>query len=421
MRVPQTGERTALAGWASRPRTWAAMLLLLGIVVTGCGGPGRVEFTEGHCYIDGQAANRDQIETHQAAVTKRILDRQPYVAALTAVLVALAGMGIVERLLLLFSSRAGADRKPGDRVRALLERYRGHRVRYFGIVTSTLVLLALTAGGYIYLDVDRRASERALGTLQFCHLALRNADEQRVFTEQRQNLEAIQATATDIRALVDKLPPAEQRKAREIVDELGTVLGRQGKLVGEYLQRSDASARMVREHNQAVVRGLVSLEARVTSLKSVPAALRDLSGEMQGLGGRLGRVEGRQLTEDVRLASMEAALKALAARSERSGGTCVCGPAGGAPRLGLEGKVRGGPPPAKPAGSATVGPGGTRMRAPASAPAPAAAPSPAQPTLPPPRTTETSPLNPRIASLATEPRRGPSRQGGRSGLGRGHG
>ena len=51
-----------------------------------------------------------------------------------------------------------------------------------------LGLLAMAAGLYIYLDVDKRASERALGMLQFCHLALRTAEEQGVLAEQRKNL-----------------------------------------------------------------------------------------------------------------------------------------------------------------------------------------------------------------------------------------
>jgi hypothetical protein len=372
-------ERPARSGARlARWRHASGSLLLFGLIAAGCGGPGRVEYTDGHCYIDGVAADREQIEAHQAVVTKRILDRQPYMALLTVVVVALAGIGIIERVQLLFSSRKAEERTAGARLRALLERYREHRVRYFTIVGATLALLLLAGGGYVYLDADKRASERALGTLQFCHLALRTADEQRVLAEQRQNLETIQTTATDIRALVDKLPPAEQRKAREIVDELGTVLGRQGKLVGEYMQRSDASSRMVREHNQAVVRGLLSLEARVTSLKSVPAALRDLSVDIQGVGGRLGRLEGQQLTAETRLASMEAALKSLAARAERTGATCACGPAAGPGRTTADGRARG--PIAKPA---------------AGAPRPPAS-GPAGPPAPPPAKSSASPSTPRL-------------------------
>ena len=71
----------------------------------------------------------------------------------------------------------------------------------------------LAAGLYIYLDADKRASERALGMLQFCHLALRTNEEQGVLDEQRRNLAAIESTAGDIRTLVDKLPP-EPRSTR---------------------------------------------------------------------------------------------------------------------------------------------------------------------------------------------------------------
>src|SRR5207237_151760 len=69
---------------------------------------------------------------------------------------------------------------------------------------------------YIYLDADKRASERALATLQFCHLSLRTADEKRALDEQRSNLSSIHDTAGEIRGLIAKLPPDERAKPHPI-------------------------------------------------------------------------------------------------------------------------------------------------------------------------------------------------------------
>src|SRR5947207_2649794 len=92
--------------------------------------------------------------------------------------------------------------------------------RRFTLLLGLLGGLVVAAGCFIHLDGDKRVSERAIGMLQFCHLALNNAQSQRVLIEQRRNLVSIQATAGQIRTLVDKLPPAEKRKAREIVGEM---------------------------------------------------------------------------------------------------------------------------------------------------------------------------------------------------------
>jgi phage terminase Nu1 subunit (DNA packaging protein) len=64
-----------------------------------------------------------------------------------------------------------------------------------------------------------------------------------------------QSTAGEIRALVDKLPPEEKRKAKEVVAQLTDALGEQGKLVTESVQRADESTRLIREYAQTVRRG----------------------------------------------------------------------------------------------------------------------------------------------------------------------
>ena len=295
---------------------WRGLLLLAVVVgAGGCGGgPGRVEFVNGQCLIDGAAATLPQVETRQAQMSERILARQPLFAVITVLVLVLAGMSHIEKLILLFSTRKSGAQGLGERLKLALERYRAHPLRYFAIVSGTLTLLLLAVGAYIYLDVDKRASERSLGMLQFCHLALRTADEQGVLDQQRSNLQAIQSTAGDIRALVDKLPPEEQHKAQQIVDQMNAALGKQGKLVGEYLQRTEESTRAVKEHTATVERGLSTVEAGVLGLKSLPAGLHDLSDQVHKLDGRLGGVDGKLGGVDGKVGALDAKLSALDAK-----------------------------------------------------------------------------------------------------------
>jgi hypothetical protein len=291
---------------------------LVAAAAAGCSGPGHVEYVSGQCLLDGRAATLPQVEIHQALVQSRIEGRQPWLTAVTILVLVLAGAGHIEKLLALFSTRKSDARGLAERLKLSLERYRAHPVRYFAIVAATFVALMFAAGAYVYLDVDKRASERAQNMLNFCHLALRTADEQGVLDQQRANLLAIQNTAGDIRALVDKLPPEEQRKAQLIVDQMNSALGRQGKLVSEYLAKTDASTKAVREHTAVVERGLSSVEANVLNLKSLPAGLHDLSELVHKLDGRVQSLDGKVVQgdqrADARLAALEAAVKAIAAR-----------------------------------------------------------------------------------------------------------
>jgi hypothetical protein len=155
----------------------------------------------------------------------------------------------------------------------MLDRYRAHPVRYFSIVASTLGLLVLAGGTYIYLDADKRSSERALAMLQFCHITMRNLEEQEALKEQRRNLESIQATAGNIRTLVDKLPPEEKRKAKEIVDRLSLALGQEAKLVGSYVERADESERLLKEHAKLVEHGLSDLQTSLVNISGIETKL----------------------------------------------------------------------------------------------------------------------------------------------------
>ncbi len=296
-----------------------------------------VEFSDGQCLIDGEAATLHEVEARQARITERVLARQPWFVVVTILVVVLAGASHIEKIALLFSTRHKEAHSLGDRLRNALDRYRSQPVRYFTIVTGTLALLVMAGGFYVYLDADKRASERALGLLQFCHLALKDREQQHLLDEQRKNLEALQSTAGNIRTLVDGLPPEEQRKAQEIVAHMNDALSHQGKLVSAYAERTDEQTKAIHEHTAVLEKGLTALETDVVSLKTMPGALRDLSGQVQKLDGRIGGVDGNLASSDARLLSVETAVKALAARPEPKCPACICeapraSPDGGVPK-----------------------------------------------------------------------------------------
>jgi hypothetical protein len=304
-------------------RRWMLLLVVL-VACAACQGPGKIRYADGRCMVDGSPATLAQVEARQAAVTERVQSRQPLLVLVTVLVVVLGGMSHVEKLVLLFSTRGAHTRGLGERIRAMLDRYRAHPVRYFSLVTATLGLLVMSGVAYIYLDADKRASERALAMLQFCHLALRTADEQRVLGEERKNLESIQTTASDIRTLVDKLPPAEQRKAREIIDQMTVALSQQGKLVGEYVQRSDESTRFVKEHAVSVEKGLSELEAGVVSLKDLPTGVHALTESVGQLGGGIASLDSKLSQLEAKLGEQQAVLTAI---RDRPAPACSCGPA----------------------------------------------------------------------------------------------
>lgn len=304
-----------------RPSRRAPVLVLLALLA-GCAAADHVEYDRGRCLIAGRTVTLKEVEARQAEVTKRILRRQPLFVIITVLLVVLAGMSHIEKVVLLFSTRGSTAHGLGERLRLVLDRYRDHPVRYFSLVAGTLALLAMAGACYIYLDAEKRASERALGLLQFCHLALRNDEEQSVLEEQRLNLERIRSTAGDIRTLVDKLPPEEQKKAQEIVDQLTGALARQGKLASQYLQQSGETGRSLREHREAVEQKLAGVAVDVGGLKALPAGQKDLGQQLHGLDGRLQAIDGRLAASDGRLGALETSAKALLARP--SCPACIC-------------------------------------------------------------------------------------------------
>ena len=292
----------------------AAFVFVVGLAA--CGGPGRVEYDQERCLIDGHAVTLGEVETRQAEVAARIQARQPWFAVVTIVIVLVAGASNIGKVTVLLRARKqeGEARPFSERIRDALDRHRESPLRFGAIVGVTLALLLLAGGSYIYLDVDKRASERALGMLQFCHLALRTSEEQGVLAEQRKNLTAIQSTAGDIRALVDKLPPEEKQKAREIVAQMSSALEKQGKIVGDYLSRSDEQQKALEQHNAFVEKGLSTLSTDVGALKSLPATLKDLGDGVKKLDGKLAGEDASVKTLEDRIAALDDKVQKLLTR-----------------------------------------------------------------------------------------------------------
>ena len=258
------------------------------LLMQACGGASAVQYVDGNCLIGGTAATIAQVEARQALVTQHILSRQPILTAIAVAAVAIASASYLQRLLVMLAARRASDTNFAERVRARMERHRAHPLRYFSMLSGVFAILVMAGIAYVRLDADKRSSERALATLQFCHIALRTSDEQRVLGEQRANLVSIQSTAGDIRALVGKLPPAEQQKARDIVDQLTAALGQQRVLVTRYASQADESARLVVEHQAEVERGLSKLDGDVGDLKSMPAVLGKLPADLSAIDAHVG-------------------------------------------------------------------------------------------------------------------------------------
>ncbi len=250
----------------------ATFFACLAIGLLGCGGPSHVTFDHEQCLVDGQVATVEQVEQAQATIAKRVIDRQPLYVIVTLAVILLAGASHIEKLVLLFSTRRQEAKGLAERLTAMLDRYRVHPVRYFSLVAVALALLGVAGGMYLWLDADKRASERALGQLQFCHLALRSADAESTLAEQRRNLDALQATTGDIKSLVNSLPPAEQKKAEMLLEKMRASLGNQDRLMA----REAAVAAAVQARSDEIQKGLGVLTVGVSGLKPLPDQIHEL-------------------------------------------------------------------------------------------------------------------------------------------------
>jgi hypothetical protein len=311
-------------------------VILGAIELVGCTGTGQAEYVNGQCLIDGVSANILQVEARQAELTQHMLARQPILTAIAVAAVALAGAGYLQRLLTILAARRAPAQNLGERLRLRMERYRAHPVRYFLLLGGVLGLLAVAGTAYVSMDADKRTSERSLATLQFCHLALRSANEQRVLAEQREHLASIQSTEHEIRALVDTLPPAEQQKAHEIIDQLSSSLGQQRTMVAKFAQDANVAAKAVAEQQAQVERGLSKLDDEVVGLGAVPAAVSKLTSDVHTVGARAevvgAGVEACNAKIDAVGQSLSAIGRQLDALASRPAPVCpVCSCGAGAP------------------------------------------------------------------------------------------
>ncbi|MEO6776919.1 MAG: hypothetical protein ABI467_28540 [Kofleriaceae bacterium] len=304
------------------------------LVLTACGTGPRVSYVDGKCVIDGLAAPLAQVQARQAQITQHVLSRQPILTAIAVAAVVIAGAGYLQRILTVLAARRAHDQTFGDRLRKRMERYRTHPVRYFMLLGLVLGLLVAAGVAYVGMDADKRTSERALANLQFCHLALRSAEEQHVLAEQRDNLASISSSEGQIRALVDGLPPAEQQKAHEIVQQLSASLGQQRTMVAHLAEHADVAAKAVSEHQAVVERGLSKLADDVVDLKSMPAAIGKLSGALDAvtthqdtLGSELEACTARMDTMAKSVDGVGKQLDELANRPAPACPACTCGAA----------------------------------------------------------------------------------------------
>ena len=317
---------TARAGVARALLAAAALMA----ITCGCAGPGDIRFDRDGCSIDGRPADLPRVEAREAAVQHRIAALQPWLVVITVAIVSLAGVGYVERLVMLFSARREA-RGMGQRLQALVDRYRSHPVRYFALLVGSVAMLVAAGGFYIYCDADKRASERALGALQFCHLALRTADEKRALDDQTQNLSSIHETAGAIRQLIDKLPPAEQAKAAEIINHMDDAVARERRVISDHLQRSEETTVALSNRAQSIERGLGAIEADVGNLKTLPGDVRALAIQLAGVDERsLAASNNLALANDklaetaTALAALQKTVKEVADRPGPACPACVC-------------------------------------------------------------------------------------------------
>ena len=269
--------------------------IVLGLFACGCAGPGHFQFEAGRCSKDGEQLTLEQVEAEQANVAQRIASRQPWFAVITIGIVLVAAGSNLDRVLVLFRARQadGAHRPLAERLRDALARQREKPARFGLIVGGSLALVLFSGGAYVYLDVDRRVSERALGMLQFCHLAMRTQQEEGVLDQQRKNLDAIQSTAGDIRTLVGKLPPDEQKKAQQIVSQMNDALARQGKIVGDYASRTDEAQKDLAAQTSAMEKGLATVQGNLEGLRSLPATVKELETATHRIDQATGELDGK--------------------------------------------------------------------------------------------------------------------------------
>jgi chromosome segregation ATPase len=161
--------------------------------------------------------------------------------------------------------------------------------------------------------------------LQFCHLALRTVDENKTLDDQRQNLASIHQTAGEIRQLIDKLPPAEQAKAQEIVGHMDDAVRRQGRSIADRLQRSEDTAESIRDGTLSIERGLSGLQSELGELRELPARVHAIGDALHGVESHGVATEQTLAEVSGKIAAVQKSLDGLSNRPPPSCPACVCG------------------------------------------------------------------------------------------------
>ena len=208
------------------------------------------------------------------------------------------------------------------------------------VVVSSLGLIVAAGGTYVYLDIDKRASERELGGLQFCHLALRTRTSSACSTiNARTSTRSSRPPETSAPSSASS--PDEQRKARTIVAQMNDALSKQGRLVSDYASKTDEAqpdrAHRGHEEGLASVRGISPSSGRCpTNLKDLEARRHRIDATTTAFDSALRRADEREdrgpVVEGRRARRAPGVLRARAPPQRRAGRVQVSRPPPPPPR-----------------------------------------------------------------------------------------
>ena len=245
----------------------------------------------------GQSATLGEVETRQAAVAKRIQSRQPWFAVVTMVGCRRRRVERGEGMVLFRARKNDGGRPLGERIRDTLERHRG-RARCAWRHRRRRRWAAVDGSPALHLfDVDKRASERALGMLQFCHLALRTT-RSRACSTSAQELDCDRVDGgRHPRARRQAAARGEKKKAREIVDADEHGARESRARVGDYLHalgRGGKGAEGARGGRKGLDVAVVGSRARSSRCRGAQGSRRRRQARRREAGRQDGDVKALQ-------------------------------------------------------------------------------------------------------------------------------
>jgi hypothetical protein len=102
-------------------------------------------------------------------------------------------------------------------------------------------------------------------------------------------------------------------------------VGRQGRLLGERLRRSEDATATIRDGTLSIERGLSGLESEVGGLKELPAGVRAVADGLRAVEARGAAAQNAVGELGAKLAVVERTLDGLASRPPTVCPSCVCG------------------------------------------------------------------------------------------------